>query len=30
LRDPLEFRLSGGHISLRRADADLIKIKQVG
>ena len=30
LRDPLEFRLTGGHISLRHADADLIKIKQVG
>ena len=29
LRDPLEFRIDYGHISLRRADAALIKVKQV-
>jgi ferrous iron transport protein A len=26
LADPLEFRINGGHISLRRADAQAIKI----
>lgn len=30
LRDPLEFRINGGHISLRRAEASLIKVIQVG
>jgi len=30
LKDPLEFRLNSGHISLRRAEASLIKVREVG